>query len=67
MVCSISKLHQSSKHCMSLLNLGLQGLALGSEDRGVFEAATESCKSMNAFYVNRLKNHQVLKKPTISQ
>ena len=34
--------------CMSLLNIGLQGLALEQEDLGVFEAAIKSFKSMKA-------------------
>ena len=33
---------------MSLLNIGLQGLALKREDLGVFEAAIKSFKSMKA-------------------
>ena len=35
-----------AESCMSLLNIGLQGLALEREDAGVFEAAIKSSKSM---------------------
>ena len=37
-----------AERCMSLLNIGLQGLALKREDLGVFEAAIKSFKSMKA-------------------
>ena len=47
--------------CMSLLNIGLQGLALEREDLGAFEAAIKSFKSMKALC------QTAQKKPTIRQ
>ena len=37
-----------AERCMSLLNIGLQGLALEQKDAGVFEAEITSCKFMKA-------------------
>lgn len=44
--------HQSymnpAERCMSLLNIGLQGLSLDRDGAGEYEAAIKSCSSVNA-------------------
>ena len=42
---------------MSLLNIGLQGLALARDDAGAYEATIKSCKSMNALRQAESKTH----------
>jgi len=49
-----------AERCMSLLNIGMQGLALERDDTGPFEQLIKNCKSMKDIRL-KAKSHQGLK------